>query len=227
LGLGENVDGTTSAGVSIDQTAGQSFTVTVVDVGNLDTSGIVGPDGARSAFASTDDLLAAGATVRVADNANFARDPATVNATFATSGTQITSSPGNTTLVAATDSQDVNTVIEECYVSHSADVVSGVQVDQAGIGCSGLALQSYAASSGQSGVSSQDQQDALDALQAEFPNADEVADDVQAGPIVDSAEASQLSTGSHITYEEDAEYSFVGTVDGSENVVQSFTTESD
>ena len=220
LGLGENVDGTTSAGVSVDQTAGQSFSVTIVDSGNLDTAGIVGPDGARSAFASTEDLLAAGATLRVADDANFARNPSTINATFPETSADLTSNPGNTTLVAASDSQDVSTVVEECYISHSADVVSGVLVDQAGIGCSGLALQEYA--SGTSGG------EATTALQNEFPGADSVADDlavsVPPGPVLDEAEAGQLSTGSAITYEAGAEYSFVGTVDGSENVVQSFTT---
>jgi len=222
LGLGENVDGTTSAGVSVDQTAGQSFSVTIVDSGNLDTAGIVGPDGARSAFASTEDLLAAGATLRVADDANFARNPSTINATFPETSADLTSNPGNTTLVAASDSQDVSTVVEECYISHSADIVSGVYVDQAGIGCSGLALQDYAAAAdGATGASSDP---SVQALTAEFPNADAVSDDVNNGPVVDEAEAGQLSTGSAITYEAGAEYSFVGTVDGSENVVQSFTT---
>jgi len=76
LGLGENVDGTTSAGVSVEQTPGTSFQVNLIDTGNLDTAGIVGPDGTRSAFGSTDDVLAAGATTRVAEGSAWNRDPA-------------------------------------------------------------------------------------------------------------------------------------------------------
>jgi flagellin-like protein len=244
LGLGENVDGTTSAGVSIDQTAGQSFSVTVVDVGNLDTSGIVGPDGTRSAFASTDDLLAAGAVVRVADNANWDRAPQAGliqgNTTAAaasdgvglvladggnTSTQAVTSAsgllgaipssgpvttPGGDELATAQEVSDLRAAIgqnggNECYVSHGANVVSGVEVFQADIGCTGLALSGsvLAANSG-SGNNP--------------PN-------IFPAGIEDAAEAAGLSTGSAITYEAGAEYSFVGTVDGSENVVQTFETE--
>jgi flagellin-like protein len=243
LGLGENVDGTTSAGVSIDQTAGQSFSVNVVDTGNLDTAGIVGPDGTRSAFASTDDLLASGAVLRVADNANWDRKPQagllegnTTAASAAdgvglvladggnTSTQAVTSAsgllgaipssgavttPGGDELATAQELSDLRAAIgqngnNECYVSHGANVVSGVQVSQAAIGCTGLALSGtvLAVNSGTT------------APPAAFP-----------ATIEDSAEAAGLSTGSAITYEAGAEYSFVGTVDGSENVVQSFETE--
>jgi flagellin-like protein len=244
LGLGENVDGTTSAGVSIDQVGGQSFSVTVVDAGNLDTAGIVGPDGARSAFASTDDLLAAGASLRVAEGAAWDRKPtagalegnttaaaaadgvglvladggnATSQAVTSSSGllgaipsSGPVTSPGGE-LATAEEVSQLRTAIganggNECYVSHGANVVSGVQVSQAAIGCTGLALQGsvLAANSGSGSAP---------------PN-------IFPATIQDAAEAGTLSTGSAITYEEDAEYSFVGTVDGSENVVQTFTTQS-
>jgi len=250
LGLGENVDGTTSAGVAIEQTAGQSFTVTVVDTGNLDTSGIVGPDGTRSAFASTEDLLAAGATVRVADLASYDRDPssgspglwsgsATGDGLLLTAnGTQAAGPDGDVFLNASVAASAVDGISaddtplladedekdelagallaagqgdaveegEECYVSHSASVVSGVQVNGAGIGCSGLALsaQAVAATTGASL--------GTPAATGGFS-------------IEDTAEAGGLSVGQPITYEAGAEYSFVGTVDGSENVVQTFTTD--
>ena len=237
LGLGENVDGTTSAGVSVDQTGGQSFSVTVVDPGNLDTAGIVGPDGERSAFASTEDLLQAGATVQVADGAAFDRDPKAVNASNAPSAALTTALGGagnDIPLLATTDGNASysadrggsvvagDEILEECYISHSADVVSGVFVDQAGIGCSGLALANYAAAPG-----SQEATDSNAALENNFGSnvwAPTTDGSVVSG-VVDEAEAAQLSTGSAINYQEDAEYSFVGTVDGSENVVQSFTTQ--
>ena len=239
LGLGENVDGTTSAGVSVDQTAGESFTVTVVDVGNLDTAGIVGPDGARSAFASTDDLLAAGATLRVAEGANWDREPtagafennATIAATAAAETGLVIADEANTSSLAVAESSALESVVNgltvsanpfledaeakddlktaignaggnECYISHGANTVSGVDVNRAAIGCTGLALTASVAATAENGLSA-----------ATLPIA-----------VSDEAEAAGLSTGSPITYEAGAEYSFVGTVDGSENTIQSFET---
>jgi len=242
LGLGENVDGTTSAGVSIEQTAGSSFTVTLVDVGNLDTAGIVGPDGERSAFGSTDDVLAAGATTRVAENSGWDRDPTRMD------NASIDGLDNSAYLVAVTDGGTYDPEAdptdptapasvefsEECYISHGAQIVSGVNVDKAGIGCSGLSLALYTTQfAALSGSPDPSAADIAGQIQLEFDEVDSAspaytvtAPSGSGTPVVtDAAEAASLSTGSHITYEADAEYSFVGTVDGSENVVQTFVAE--
>jgi hypothetical protein len=106
------------AGASISGVPDQSFTVTLVDTGNLDTAGIVGPDGGRSAFFSTDDAFTAGAQLKVKrdgfDDVRETKDGANL--------------VGD----------------EECRIRHGAKVVSGVRVDKADIGCSGEQLKGYA-----------------------------------------------------------------------------------
>ena len=73
LGLGDNVQETPTAGVSVDQESNQSFAITVVTVGNLDGARLVGPDGNRSAAATTDDALQSGTRV-VVDKDGFDED---------------------------------------------------------------------------------------------------------------------------------------------------------
>ena len=252
LGLGENVEGTSQAAVTVEQDT-NSFTISVTDPGNVDTAGIVGPDGTRSAFASTDDIVQAGAKLRVADGGNWDADPSSGGLTFTSNTTDglvindATSTSGNAQNINNTvqagqvvsnmasaglissppnPSAQVNSVesggveladgekIEglalalssagsnECYISHGANVVSGVVVQRADIGCTGLALSAATLEKAQGGSSS-------------------TAPGIQ---IQEAGEASGLETGGPIQYENDASYSFVGTVDGSENELQSFTT---
>ena len=73
LGLGDNVQETPTAGVSVSQEANESFTISVVTVGNLDGARLVAPDGNRSAPATTDDALQSGTQV-VVQAGGFAED---------------------------------------------------------------------------------------------------------------------------------------------------------
>lgn len=156
------------AGVSISGVPDRSFTVTLVDTGNLDTAGIVGPDGERSAFFSTDDAFAAGAELKVKR-----------------SGFNVRETKDGANLVGD----------EECRIRHGAKVVSGVRVNRADIGCSGEHLKRYA----QNNPSN----------------------------VIDSSEVETIQTGQRIGYEAGAEYSLVGTVNGDEKVVVSFSAFSD
>jgi hypothetical protein len=119
LGLGENVQTTSTAGISTSQEANQSLTFTIVDPGNVDAGLIVSPTGNRSAQGSTDSVLQAGAQVEIdrggwdADEIDFANY-----------------SSGGVNLVGS----------EECRIRHGAEVVSGIRVNGGDIGCSGQRL---------------------------------------------------------------------------------------
>ena len=65
LGLGDNVQENPTAGVSVSQEANESFTITVVSVGNLDGARLVAPNGNRSAAATTEDTLQSGTQLQV------------------------------------------------------------------------------------------------------------------------------------------------------------------
>ena len=65
LGLGDQVSENPTAGVSVDQQANESLTITVVTVGNLDGARLVAPNGNRSAVATTEDALQSGTRVEV------------------------------------------------------------------------------------------------------------------------------------------------------------------
>jgi len=235
LGLGENVDGTTTAGVSIDQVPGQSATIQIVDTGNFERAGISGPDGANSGFGSTEDLFAAGAQVRIAEDANFDRNPKVVNSSTVSLSKDIALVEVEGTSQTIEDGKLQNPA-EECYVSHSADIVSGVFVDGAGIGCSGLVLQAYgAAADSDPSTFNIDAKTAYDIehdSDLHFVNSDVTNADSVSNPnsppfpaVVDASEAGSVRTGSPIDYEPGAEYQIIGEVDGNDNVIQSFETD--
>ena len=121
LGLGDNVQETPTAGVSVDQQANESFTITVVTVGNLDGARMVAPNGNRSAPATTDDALQSGTRVEV-QRGEFDPEPV---------------SGGPLDGVDLVDG-------EECRFVHGQEVVEvdgdEYQVNGAPIGCSGNAV---------------------------------------------------------------------------------------
>ena len=124
LGLGDNVQETPTAGVSVDQEANESVTFTIVTVGNLDGARIVAPNGNRSADAT--DVLQAGVQVQI-QRGGF-DDDAAVNS-------PLTRDDGDSTL-------------EECIVRHGENEVRGVEIGGAPIECSGTALEAAAADEG-------------------------------------------------------------------------------
>ncbi|MDZ7687346.1 MAG: type IV pilin N-terminal domain-containing protein [Halobacteriales archaeon] len=65
LGLGDNVQDTPSAGVTVDQESNESITFTVVSTGNLDGARITAPNGNRSAEAT--DTLQGGLKIEIRD----------------------------------------------------------------------------------------------------------------------------------------------------------------
>ena len=113
LGLGDNVQETPTAGVSVSQDANESLTITVVTVGNLDGARLVGPDGNRSADAA--DVLGSGLRV-IVQNEGFDADDIQFGV------------PG------VTDADDYG----ECLVRHGEEEVRGVNVGGADIPCSGI-----------------------------------------------------------------------------------------
>ena len=115
LGLGDNVQETPTAGVSVDQDANQSLTISIVSPGNLDGARVVGPDGNRSADAA--DVLQAGTTVIID------RDLA------------------DNTDIDVIDDEDLDLDEDdygECLVRHGQEEVRGVPVDGADIPCTGI-----------------------------------------------------------------------------------------
>ena len=124
LGLGDNVQETPSAGVSISQEANESVTFTIVSTGNLDGARIVGPDGNRSADAA--DSLESGVRVIIRDD-GFDED-------------EIQKSPDLTG-----DGNEEDLVgDEECLIRHGQEEVRGAPIEGADIGCSGAALEEVA-----------------------------------------------------------------------------------
>jgi flagellin-like protein len=234
LGLGENVDGTTTAGVSIDEVPGQAVTITIVDTGTFERAGIGGPDGATSGFGSTEDLFAAGAQVRIAEDANFDRNPDVVNSSTVDLSKDIALVEVEGTSQTIEDGKIQNPA-EECYVSHSANIVSGVFVDQAGIGCSGLVLQAYGAAAASEAGTFLEAETAYDLehdSDLHFANGDVTNANSVSNPnsapfpaVVEASDASSVRTGSEIVYEAGAEYQIIGEVDGNDNVIRSFETE--
>jgi hypothetical protein len=115
LGLGENVQSTPSAGVSTNQEAGESIAFTVVDTGNLDYIQLIGPDGRRSISGSTDDIIAAGATIEI-KRGGFSQEEIEGN------------------LVTPND--------DECRIRHAANDVDGQRINGADIPCDGSGIRS-------------------------------------------------------------------------------------
>ena len=117
LGLGDNVQETPTAGVSVDEEANESVTITVVTTGNLDGLRIVGADGERSAV--IDDLLESGTQIQIQKDGY---DEEELNA-GAFSGFEIDALFGE----------------EECKVIHSKNEVDGIdeEVGGADLPCSG------------------------------------------------------------------------------------------
>jgi len=235
LGLGENVDGTATGGVSIDQEPGQSATITIIDVGTFDRAGIVGPDGDISGFGSTEDLFAAGAQVRLAKDANFDRMPKVVDNTTVDLSKDIALLEVEGTSQTISDGKLQNPA-EECYTAHAANVVSGVNVDKAGIGCSGLVVQAYAAAADSDpdtfNIDAKTAYDVEHDSDLHFTNGDVTNVGSVSSPssppfpaVVDATAASDVRTGSEIEYEAGVEYQIIGEVDGSDNVIRSFETE--
>jgi flagellin-like protein len=172
LGLGENVESTSSAAVTAEEDPGTSITFTVVDPGNIDSATVVAPDGNRSAKAT--DTLQAGAKVIIQEGGFNASKGEINNATIPGA---ITGTPGG---------KEVNLVgDEECLIRHGQQTVRELPISRGDIGCSGKRLQQVANNN--------------------------------LGTDLDIA-------GGEINYIEGAEYSLVGEVDGSENVLQSIET---
>jgi len=234
LGLGENVDGTATAGLSIEQVPGESVTITIVDTGNFDRAGVSGPDGANSGFGSTNDLFAAGAQVRIAEDAIFDRNPKVVNSSVVDLSKDIALVEVEGTTQQIEDGILQNPA-EECYISHSADIVSGVFVNQAGIGCSGLVLQAYGAAAASSPGTFFEAETAynlehdsgLHFGDGDVTNADSVSnpDSAPFPAVVDESDAGSVRVGSPIEYIAGAEYQIVGEIDSEDNVIQSFETD--
>ena len=137
LGLGENVNTVSSAGVTVDEEPGVSVTFNIVDPGNLDSAVLVAPNGNRSAEAT--DTVAAGTRVIIRDggfenNASISiENVSDVNRQAIANSIGISVSEVPKDLVGD----------EECLIRHGSQVVRDLPLGGADIGCSAQILNDF------------------------------------------------------------------------------------
>lgn len=241
LGLGEAAGTSANAGVSVEQEPGESVTIEMVDTGNLDSLRVVGPDGSRSGTFSSDGILRTGTEIEIR-NGGFA--PSDVEPAVEPDGSAMNlvngdlkdgegpkyDVPGDKKNQLDAGSgpfgfdypNGVTAANEECRVQ-APGVVRGIDINgrndgsttkRPEIGCSLQHLTAY--------LSDYENYGGFGG-----PSASGLSGDA---PIVDGAsfdekieELAEVS-GGRITYTE-GEYSIIGTVDGNEQVIRTFTVE--
>lgn len=241
LGLGEAAGTSANAGVSVEQEPGESVTIKIVDTGNLDSLRVVGPDGSRSGTFSSDGILRTGTEVEIR-NGGFA--PSDVEPAVEPDGSAMNlvngdlkdgegpkyDVPGDKKNQLDAGSgpfgfdypNGVTAANEECRVQ-APGVVRGIDINgrndgsttkRPEIGCSLQHLTAYLSDyenyGGFGGPSTS-------GLSGDAPIVDGASFDEK---IEELAEVS----GGRITYTE-GEYSIIGTVDGNEQVIRTFTVE--
>jgi flagellin-like protein len=214
LGIGGATDSSASAGVSVEQEAGQSLTVEIVDTGNLDEIIIAGPDGARSVPFSTE-VLRSGARIEIREG-GFA--PEDVNPAIEAQGNPLNLINGksldddegpdyDTPGPKAKQQLDDDGVEESCRVVHGADVVKGISVKGGDLGCSGQNLKEYI----------------TDPDVESFGGEPSDLRDPAYAPDDFDGKREALEVGDQIEYKV-GEYRLIGVVDGKEQVLQTITT---
>ena len=137
LGLGDNVQETPTAGVTVDQEANDSFTITIVTVGNLDGARLVGPDGNRSADAQA--VLQSGVQT-IVQNEGFDEDE--VQQWSEDAGDYETTGDVDPSDVAAAAGIINDRLVdnEECLVRHGNDAIRAITagVGGADVPCTGI-----------------------------------------------------------------------------------------
>jgi len=199
---------TTGVGVSIDQDAGATAKITMVDTGNLDSWGLVGPDGTRSTMA----LFEAGTRFRLRSNdevISYLNSPENNITVLTTSGTRSVENVGELPSeyqkapeglinpdanIGNYDNASVATVA--CLVSHDGVKIGDERVPaNVTLPCNTPVLA---------------QNDSVTVGTSVKPTSEPSAGKTLVSPII---------------YREDEEYTVIGTVDGEEGVIQTFTTE--
>jgi hypothetical protein len=200
-----------SVGVTIDQNAGDAAKITMVDPGNLDSWGLVGPDGTRSTMAD----FGAGARFTLRSNDEVIRylnSPENNITVFTTSGTKAVENVGEL----PSEYQRA----PEGLIDPDADIGNYANASVATVAC--LITHHYDAKVGERQVP------ANVTLPCNTPVLAQ-NDSVNVGTSVKptSGPNAGKTLVSPIIYREDEEYSVIGTVDGEERVLDwtNFTIE--
>jgi flagellin-like protein len=237
LGVGNAQNEPANAGVSVEKGPGESVTITVVDTGNLDALRVVGPNGGRSAPFFSGGFLQTGTKIEIREggfaprsikpavepdgspmdlvNGGLAEDAGPVYADILDQpnlDTDRNQLDADLTL----DGKDVS-INESCKVQvPRPGAIRGLDINgrspgtdartslRPEIGCSLRNLQGYL----------------IDTDVSSFGDTPIVGGSISNA----DAKARSLDVGSPVTYKE-GEYKLVGTVDGEDQVFQTFTIE--